>query len=399
MSYPILTGIRVIDLSFYLPGPYCSRILADMGAEVIKVERRLMGDPLRGVEPLRGGIGSRFLALNRNKKSLSLNWRRPEGRQIVLDLVPTADVFLEGFRPGRAAQLGFGYGALRELRPDIVYCSLSGYGQTGALADRAGHDLNYAALAGLLDLLPAGGPPAIPGVQFADLGGGLYAAIGILAALVRRGISGEGACLDVNMLEATVGLAGPSATTILAGEAEHESTSYLTGGLPAYNLYRTKDGRWMSLAAIEPVFWADFCRAIGRQGWASKHLPEGDERNKMVQELKELFASRTQDEWIAVFTGHDVCCEPVLSLEEAMARPELRERGLIFSLEQGSAGRTTQVALPIDWMADQACQPDKPAPLLGQHTVEIMAELGYTEDVIEQLLKRRVIAAREHSSS
>ncbi len=396
MVEPLLTGIRVVDLTFWLPGPYCSRLLGDLGAEVVKVERRLMGDPMRLATPLVGGESSLFLALNRNKKSLALNLKRPPGREVLLRLAATADVLLEGNKPGQMDGLGLGYDALREVNPRLVYCSLSGFGQDGAYRDRSGHDITYGALAGLFDLLPPGANPILPGLQLADLAGGLFATIGVLAALVRRAGSGLGAYLDVNLLDSMVSLLSPSAAALLCGQLAQESIRLLAGHLPGYNLYRTQDGRWMALGALEPVFWGQFCRAIGREELAGQSFPAEEEREAVIAEVQRVFAGRTQSEWVAFFAGHDVCCEPVLSLEEGLARPELAQRGMVFYLQHPTAGRIGQVGSPI--RSGAAGRPDTPPPLLGQQTVELLQELGYSAAQIADLRASKIVATPEDAA-
>lgn len=395
MPHNLLADLRILDLTFWLPGPTCSLVLADLGAEVIKIERRLMGDPVRLSEPAANGASAHFLALHRNKRSLALNLKRPQGREILCRLAATADVVLEGFKPGQAESMGIGYRQLAPANPKLVYCALSGYGQDGSRASRAGHDLNYAALAGLFEAITLENRPVLPGLQLADLAGALYAATGILAALVRRGVTGKGAYLDVNMLAATVNLLNMPASTLLAGQGDANSSRYLGGYLPCYNLYQTRDGRWMALGALEPVFWGAFCRAVGHEEWIGRQFPPPAERDRLLAELQLLFAGRTQTEWVTFLADKDLCCEPVLSLQEALAQPDLAQQGMLFFVDHPQAGQVGQVGTPIrvDGAAAANGQ-DRAAPLLGEHTAAILGELGYRPGEIALLVEKKVIACR-----
>ena len=368
-------------------------ILADLGAEVIKVEGHRLGDPTRIIPPYAGQESCYFMTINRNKKSIALNLRRKAGREIFLKLARTADVILETFRPGHARRLGIGYDDIRQLKPDIVYCSLSGYGQDGPFKERAGHDINYLALGGILDLIrPPDGPPAIPGVQIADIGGGaLFAAIGILSALVARSRSGTGMYIDASIFHGVISLITFSAATHISGKVRAErEQQYLTGCLPCYNVYRTKDGRYMALGALEPVFWADFCRAIGREDLISKQFPAETERESVILELQHVFAERTRAEWVEFLADKNVCCEPVNTVEEALMHPQVKHRGMVFEIDHPAAGRLKQIGLPLR-SSRHISRMASPPPLLGQHTVEILRSLGYDDATIEHLRASRVV--------
>jgi len=391
----MLRGIQVIDLSRMLPGPYCSMILADMGAQVIKVESPLLGDLLRRAPPFVGGESCYFMSVNRNKRSLALNLKRTEGREVFRRLVRGADVLIEGFQPGQAQRVGIGYQDMRVVNPRLVYCSISGYGQDGPYTDRAGHNVNYVALAGMLDLIrPVDEPPAIPGLQSADVGGALFAAIGILAALVARNESGVGAYIDASLFHSALAMTTFSAATLMSTEAPKERRQkHLSGECPGYNVYRTKDGRYMALGALETVWWVDFCQAVGRPELAAKQVPVDSEREAVLAEVQQLFAQRTQAEWIEFFADKNVCCEPVNTLEGALSHPAVTERGMIWPVDHPTAGRLSQIGLPLKG-AESPATPTPP-PLLGQHTVEILRSLGYDGAAIDQLRAKRVVSTPE----
>ena len=389
-----LSGLRVLDLSRLVPGPFCSLILADLGAEVIRVESHLVGDHLRLTAPRLGGESCYFLSLNRNKKSLAVNLKRSEGREVFLKLASTADVIIEGFRPGQAESLGIGYTQVKATNPGIVFCSLSGYGQEGPFRDRPGHDLNYVALAGLLDLFgSASGGAFVPPLQIADLAGALFAAVGILSALVARGTTGEGGYVDSSLFHSAFSLLSFSAASHMSPQTPKENGQrYLMGSYPCYHLYATKDGRYMSVAALEPVFWADFCRAVEREDWIAKQFAVGADCAEVIAEVEQVFATRTRAEWAAFFRDRAVACEPVNTLEEALSGPPVLHHGLV-DVDHPTAGRLVQIGSPFP---DGGPRPTaSPPPLLGQHTVEILRSLGYDECAIQQLRARRIVSAAE----
>ncbi len=380
MSLSPLDGTRVLDLSRLLPGPYCTMLLANLGAEVIKIETPLVGDYARTIPDAFGGLAM-FEVLNRNKKGVAINYRNGRGKEIFLQLVQTADVLIESFRPGAAQRWGIGYDAVTQVNPRIVYCSLSGYGQDGPYANRAGHDLNYIAIGGLLALNgTAGGPPIPPGVQIADLAGGMLAAIAILAALVGRQNTSHGAYLDVAMMDAVTSWVAPMAGSFYTATGQNPPRGQmpLSGGLPCYNVYETADGKFISLGILEPHFWTAFCNAINRNDLLARQLDV-----TAIDELAQLLRQRTRDEWLEMLREADACVEPVNEISETLYHPQLRHRGLVQQTEVGA-----RFAAPLRFAAPSG---QSPAPSLGQHTAEILKQLGLSQQEISELEKAGVI--------
>src|SRR5436305_1581353 len=326
MSQP-LSGIRILDLSRLLPGAYASQMLADFGADVIKVEEPNSGDYGRIMPPHGpGGMSLYFTAINRNKRSVTINLKSEQGREIFLRMVSKADVVLESFRPGVMERLGLGYEQLKEHYPRIIYCAITGYGQDGPYRLRAGHDLNYAGYAGLLNYNRGPhGEPAMPATQLGDLAGGSFmAVIGILAALAGRTQTGEGRMVDVSMTEGVMALLPIFAIAYLnRGQPPQPGRSALDGGLPCYNIYETQDGKHVTLAALEYKFWHAFCTHIGHLELLPFHHPVGPgESEQAVDMLRAIFKTKTRDEWVAELAEIDTCFGPVYTLEEALNDPQ-----------------------------------------------------------------------------
>jgi len=379
---PPLARVRVLDLSRLFPGPYCSLVLADFGAEVIKVERPGGGDWLRYVPPLENGESLLFRALNRGKKSLTLNLKSDEGRAIFLRLVETAGVLLESFRPGVMERLGLGYETLAQANPRLVYCSLTGYGPEGPYRERAGHDLNYTGLAGLLDLTgPREGAPAIPGAPIADLAGGLWAAIGVLLALLAREQTGRGQRVDGSLLGGALACMPLAVAQYAGGRPMERGGGDLTGGLVCYNIYETQDGKYVTLAALEPRFWAAFCQAVGREDLLEQQFAPAVPGRYAYEKLCALFRTRTRQEWTQALAGVDACCEPVYTIGEALGSAPVQALGML-------AGKAL---LPPVRFSAQPLRPPAPAPGLGEHTPGLLAELGYDAAEVEALRRRAVV--------
>jgi crotonobetainyl-CoA:carnitine CoA-transferase CaiB-like acyl-CoA transferase len=379
-----LEGIRVLDLSRLLPGPALTLILGDMGADVVKVEAPNVGDYMRQMPPAKGALSGRFLAINRNKRSLVLDLKAAPDRAAFLRMVERADIVVETFRPGVLDRLGVGYAALRARNPGIILCSISGYGQTGPYRDRAGHDLNYIALAGVLAMGgPRGGAPAMPGVQIADYAGGaLWGATAVLGALHGRHQNGEGAHLDISMCEGSMALAAHEHGSVDAGGPwPSRGTTTLNGGVACYGVYRAKDGKYLSVGALEPKFWLAFNQGIGRKGNVAELIEPPERQDAIRAEVQAILATRTRDEWVAHLAAFDCCCEPVLELDEVKAHPLHQERGMFFTIDGGKLGAIAQMRTPVG-----EPRADRIAPRLGEHSREVLAEYGFSEAEIAALV-------------
>jgi crotonobetainyl-CoA:carnitine CoA-transferase CaiB-like acyl-CoA transferase len=328
------------------------------------------------------GEGLLFRALNRGKKSLTLNLQAEEGRDILLGLVETADVLLDSFRPGVMDRLGLGYEVLADANPRIIYCSLSGYGPEGPYRMRAGHDLNYQGLAGLLDLTgPRGGPPSVPGATLADLSGAMWATVGILLALLERERTGVGQRVDGSLLGGALAMLPLALAHHRGGLPLERGAGDLNGGMVCYNVYKTRDGKYMTLSALEPEFWAVFCQATEREELLEQQFAPAISGEPAYEEICALFASRTRDEWTATLEGVDACCDPVYSLGEALASAPVRALGMV-----GEAGLLPPVIL-------SACQGERTeqAPTLSQHTEALLAELGHDAARFQSLRERGIV--------
>jgi alpha-methylacyl-CoA racemase len=386
-----LDDVRVLDLTRLLPGGFCSLLLADFGADVLKVEDTGMGDYLRWSPPHYEGAqpsaaSALFLALNRNKRSIRIDLKTDEGRDVLLALVRDADVLLESFRPGVLDRLGVGYERLREENPRLVYCAITGYGQDGPYSGRSGHDMNYLGLVGLLGLTgDIEGPPVQSAGQIADLGGGAQmAAMGILVALRERERSGEGQLVDVSMADGALSwLAMVAARALAEGSSPRRGELELAGGLACYRPYRCVDG-WVTLAALEPKFWREFCHGVGREDLVEHHLaPVGSEAH---HDVEAIFAARTREQWHDFASDHDCCLEPVLDLEEALHSELVRTREMVVEIEQPGAGRPVRLlGLPVKLSRTPGDPKRAPGPALGQDTDAVLAALGYAPEEIERL--------------
>ncbi|MHB8492426.1 MAG: CaiB/BaiF CoA transferase family protein [Solirubrobacteraceae bacterium] len=426
MSLP-LEGVRVLDLSRLLPGGFCSLLLADLGADVLKVEDTGAGDYVRWAPPYYDGPhqsarSSLFLALNRNKRSIRIDLKNEAGREVFLRLVRQHDVVLESFRPGVLERLGVGYERCREINPGLVWCAISGYGQDGPLRDRAGHDMNYLGLVGLLGLTgERDGAPVQAAGQIADLGGGsLMAALGILAALRerdggewRRG-SGQGQLVDISMADGALSwLAMVAGRYFADGEVPRRGALELAGGLICYRPYRCKDG-WVTLGALEPKFWRAWCEGVGREDLVEAQF--AGPGSQAHGEVERIFAERSRAQWEQFARTHDCCLEPILDLDEALGSELVKARQMVVEIEQpavgpppgesaarasGDAGRprvpVRALGIPVKLSRTPGDHARLPAPALGEHTAEALGELGLSEQEIAALAASGAVAGAEPS--
>ncbi|HSZ70692.1 MAG TPA: CaiB/BaiF CoA-transferase family protein [Solirubrobacteraceae bacterium] len=423
MTLP-LEGVKVLDLSRLLPGGFCSLLLADFGAEVLKVEDTGMGDYIRWSPPYVEGAqdsakSALFLSLNRNKRSIRIDLKSERGREVLLRLVADHDVVLESFRPGVLDRLGVGYERMREVNRGIVYCAITGYGQTGPKRDAAGHDMNYLGLVGLLGLTgERGGPPVQAAGQIADIGGGaLMAVIGILAALRERdggtvggcappgsatassgsgsgtvsAGSGEGQIVDVSMADGALSwLAMVAGAYFADGSVPHRGGLPLAGSLICYRPYECADG-WVTLGALEPKFWQAWCRGVAREDLIERQFegPGSEAHGQVV----ELFKARTRAQWREFAAQHDCCLEPVLDLDEALDSELVRAREMVVELDQpGVTGGVRQLGIPVKLTRTPGDHARLPGPALGEHTERVLAEAGYGAQEIAALLEAGAVA-------
>jgi alpha-methylacyl-CoA racemase len=397
-----LRDVKVLDLTRLLPGGFCSLLLADLGAEVLKVEDTGMGDYIRWAPPYYGGeehqaLGTRsalYLSLNRGKRSIRLDLKAEAGREAFLRLVSSYDVVLDGFRPGVMERLGVGYERLREANPAVVYCAITGYGQDGPYVQRAGHDMNYLGLVGLLGLTGAkDGPPVQAGGQIADVGGGaLMAAFGVMAALHEARRSGQGQEVDVSMADGALSfLAMVAGRYFCDGERPLRGEQALAGGLVCYLPYEAADG-WVTCGALEPKFWAAFCHGAGRPDLIEVQFeaPGTDAHRRIA----EVFRSRTKAEWQAFNDEHDCCVEPVLEVDEALDSELVRAREMLVEIDQPEFGPVRQLGAPVK-LSRTPADPTRAAPAFGEHTAEVLAEAGYGAEEIAAMLESGAAAGND----
>ncbi|MFN8486894.1 MAG: CaiB/BaiF CoA-transferase family protein [Caldilineaceae bacterium] len=383
---PPLTSLKILDFSTLLPGPFASLHLADLGAEVLRVEAPNRPDLMRLTPPFDGEHSAWHSLLNRSKRSLALDLKHPAAVEIVKQLVQKYDIVLEQFRPGVMDRLGVGYAALQAANPSVIYCAITAYGQDGPYRDRAAHDLNSLALSGMMAHTGRKATGPLPlGVQVADMGSSFLAVTGILAAVIQRMQTGEGQFVDISMFDTALAWNALAASQMLVGGEEPEREGWLLNGGSYYDCYRTSDDRYLSVGGLEPKFWSGFCQAIGRPDLISQGLNAAPSAQQTLkQAIAETISARPLAEWMAIFEQVDVCVEPVLSVAEARAHPQTQARQMVVAVPKPDGTHQSQTGTPIKFSASQPIYQHIGATR-GEHTAVIMQELGYSENEIAEL--------------
>lgn len=377
-----LDGIRVVDATRLLPGGYATMLLSDMGAEVIKVEQPGLGDYMRMTPPTKDGRSPVHATANRNKLSVGIDLKSPEGKEVLRRLLKTADVFVEGFRPGAMKRLGFSFEEVRRLNPRIIYCSISAFGKSSRFSSMPGHDINFQAMAGTLDYPRRA---EVPLLQLGDMVSGIFAALAILGALVRR----KGAAfIDIPIVQSLLSwMIVPVSAYLVTGEAPAEGHSLLFGSTPYYNMYRTSDGRYMAVAAIEEEFWRNLLLVLGAPELQQKRFGTAEERREVTSRLKRIFATKTRDEWAKLLMAKGTCATPVLSVEEALDSEWAKEASMLVEVKGDGAVLNGS----IRGTPSPRTVPFTRAPELGEDTDAVMKSLGYSKSQVASLKKRRVL--------
>ena len=401
-----LDGIKVLDLTHLPPGGLCTMILGDLGADVIKIEA------LPGVGGRGAGIGlspmgeegrreAAFDALSRNKRSIGLNLKSDKGRDIFYQLVQTADVVVEGFRPGVVKRLGVDYEKIKSINPGIIYCSLSGYGQDGPYSNRSGHDVNYISIAGALSLIGSPDrPPVVPLNLLADFAGAsLHGVMGILAALVARGKTGRGQHVDIAYADGVITLLTWFISNYFSkGIMFSRGETWLHGAYPYYGVYEAKDGKYVSIGCLEPWFWENLCRALGKEEYISYcispehflHKPEGEKWEEIFSYLKQVFLTRTRDEWFDFLADKDVPVGKVYTFDEVFNDPQVLHRQMVLEIDHPTLGKVKHPGIAIK-LSETPGKVRSLAPIFGEHTEEILHELSYNKSQIEELRQSGII--------
>jgi len=386
MNQPPLASLKILDFSTLLPGPFASMFLADLGADVLRIEAPNRPDLMRLTPPFDGEHSAWHSLLNRSKRSLALDLKHPAAANIVKQLVQEYDIVLEQFRPGVMDRLGVGYPALQAANPRLIYCAITAYGQTGPYRDRAAHDINALALAGLMAHTgrKADGPLPL-GVQVADVGSSFMAITGLLAAVIQRTQTGVGQLVDISLFDTALSWNALAASQALVGDDEPTRETMLLNGGAYYDFYRTSDERYLSVGSLEPKFWTGFCQAIGRPELIKAGLTAKPNTQQALKEaIQATIATRPLAEWMHIFDQADVCVEPVLSVAEAVTHPQTLARQMIVEVLKPDGTTQRQTGAPIKFSTSQPVYQHIGATL-GEHTDEIIKALGYTASELAAL--------------
>ena len=393
-----LQDVRILDLTRLIPGAVCTCMLGDAGAEVIKVEDLNTGDYERQIHPFIGSMASRFLILNRNKKSIALNLKEGKGQEIFFEMVKKADVLIEGFRPDAMKKLRLDYESVKQINPRLIYCSISSFGQDGPYRDVVAHDINILGMAGFLDITGVkGGAPVIPGLQIVDSVAGTNAALAILLALMTRVKTGKGQVIDISMFDGLMSWMFDAVRYSFAGEAvPKKGGGRLWGGLPNYNLYETKDGKFITIGSLESKFKRTLLKKLGRVDLYEDEAETTSSKIKQTDDelhtfMRKIFLTKTRNEWIKEFDELNICVGPVNSLEEALFHPQTAFREMIVEVDHPSSGRIKQVGSPLKFSDIPLDVNRLPAPRQGEHTREILSGLGYSKSSINELIKKNIV--------
>jgi len=392
-----LSGIRILDLTQLYPGPLATMMLADMGADVVRLEHPSRPDLVHLLPPFVGKHSAAYLSLNRSKRGLALDTGTEQGRHVFFDLVRTADLVVEQFRPGVLDKIGIGYEQATLFNPRIIYVSITGFGQNGPYRKKAGHDINYMALAGLLSQVKKGEEMALPGFQTADVAGGAYlSVIACMAGLWHRERTGKGQKIDVSMMDGILPLLTLQLAQYWGSRVKEDFVNVLDGSFACYRVYECANGKYVSLAALEPKFWASFCHMVNKPEWLASQFPAGGEIKKVREVVAGLFKTKSREEWVELAEIHDVCLSSVQELEDLERDPQLQARQMILETEHENGLKLKGVGIPIKFSESKPDHPE-PAPAVGQDSIEILKEAGYSEERIEELVEKGIVfAAMKH---
>jgi alpha-methylacyl-CoA racemase len=389
-----LSGIRLLDLTQLYPGPLATMMLADMGAEVVRLEHPSRPDNVHHLPPFIGKESAAYLTLNRSKRSLALDTGKKEGRKVFFDLVKTADVVVEQFRPGVLDKIGIGYEQAISFNPRIIYVSITGFGQDGPYRQKAGHDINYISLTGLLSQVKKGDERVLPGFQTADVvGGGYMSVIACMAALWHREKTGKGQRVDVSITDSVMPMLTLQLAQYWGSQGNNEIMNPLDGSFPFYGVYECADGKCVSLGALEQKFWAGFCQMADKPEWLPLQFSMGEERRRVREEVARLFRTKSRDEWLKLAELHDICLSSIHEMEDLEKDPQLQARQMIIETEHENGLKLKGVGLPIKFSESKPDAPE-PAPSVGQHSIEILKEIGYTDERIQSLLGKEIVFAQ-----